>query len=267
MSTSSVTPSYPAPAAGLPPVSVLMYHQVGRFPKRPEAHRASYCDVGRFAAQMALLKWGGYHVLSLEQLHRGLFGGAGLPPRSVVLTFDDGYENFREFAWPVLRRHGFPAAVFLVTRHIGGGSDWVLPATRSAPLMDAAAVRELDAQGVTFGSHTLSHPRLAQLDAPAMRREIFDSKAALEDMLGHAVPDFCYPYGNYDARARDLVAEAGYRTGLTCIRGAANTASNAFELPRKAISWGDNVLGYAWKLHMKHERKDRKGTAGAQGYA
>jgi peptidoglycan/xylan/chitin deacetylase (PgdA/CDA1 family) len=242
-----------------------MYHQVGRFPK-PKNHKAVYCDVGRFRAQMAYLKWGGYNVLSLEQLYRGLFEGAALPARSVVLTFDDGYENFREHAWPVLQRYGFPATVFMVTRLLGRNAEWLGPDFADAPLMDGAAVRELDAQGVSFGSHTLNHPRLSRLDAAQMRREIFDSKAALEDVLGHAAPDFCYPYGDYDERARDLVAEAGYRQGLTCIRGAANTADNAFELPRKAISWGDNLVGFAWKLHMKHERKDRNAGA-AQTYA
>jgi peptidoglycan/xylan/chitin deacetylase (PgdA/CDA1 family) len=236
-----------------------MYHQVGPFPQRPK-HKAAFCHVGRFAAQMAYLRLGGYNVISLEQLHRGLFEGAPLPPRSVVLTFDDGYENFREHAWPVLRRHGFPATVFMVTNQLGRNAGWLTPDFTPAPLMSPATVRELAAQGVSFGSHTLNHARLSELDAAQQRREIFDSKAALEDVLGQPVADFCYPYGLYNERARDLVAEAGYRTGLTCIRGAANTGDNAFELPRKAISWGDNLIGYAWKLHMKHARKNSGGS-------
>ncbi|MCW7536294.1 polysaccharide deacetylase family protein [Aquabacterium sp. A7-Y] len=247
------------PVTGQPPVSVLMYHQVGVFP-RPKAHRAVFCDVRRFAAQMNFLKWGGYGVISLEQAWRGVFEGASLPARPVVLTFDDGYENFREHAWPILQRHGFPASVFLVTDLIGKDSAWLDSSFQKARLMDGATVRRLAGEGVNFGSHTLSHPRLSQLPEAQMRREIFDSKAALEDLLGAPVPDLCYPYGDYDVRARDLAAEAGYRLALTCIRGAANTADNAFEIPRKAISWGDNLLGYAWKLHMKHARKDRPGA-------
>ncbi|AKJ30624.1 polysaccharide deacetylase family protein [Caldimonas brevitalea] len=253
------------PMVGQPPVSVLMYHQVGMFP-RPKAHRAAFCDVKRFAAQMAFLKWGGYSVISLEQAYRGLFEGAPLPARPVVLTFDDGYQNFKEHAWPVLQRHGFPASVFIVTEQSGRHAGWLAADFTPAPLMDHATLRQLAREGVNFGSHTLNHRRLSQLDETQQRREIFDSKAALEDVLGQPVPDFCYPYGDYDPRARDLTAEAGYRLGLTCIRGAANTADNAFEIPRKAISYGDNVIGYAWKLHMKHARKD-KPAAHADVYA
>lgn len=253
------------PVTGQPPVSVLMYHQVGLFP-RPKAHRAAFCDVRRFAAQMRWLKWGGYNVISLERAWRGLFEGAALPSRPVVLTFDDGYQNFADHAWPILQSHGFPASVFIVTSQIGQPAGWLSSDFAPARLMDGATLRELAAQGVSFGSHTQQHVRLSQQDEQRQRREIFDSKAALEDVLGQPVPDFCYPYGDYDQRARDLAAEAGYRLGLTCIRGAANTADNAFELPRKAISYGDNVLGYAWKLHMKHARKDRP-AARADVYA
>lgn len=244
------------PVDGQPPVSILMYHQVGRF-ARPKAHRAVYCDVGRFAWQMGWLKRGGYHVISLDEAWRGLYQGAPLPERAVVLTFDDGYENFAEHAWPILRRHGFPAAVFLVASLVGRRADWLDDMGERPALMSGPTIRRLQGEGVTFGSHAVDHVRLSALPAHEQRRQIVDSKRMLEDLLGQPVRHFCYPYGDYDAHCRDLVAEAGYCTGLTCIRGAANTADNAFELPRKAISYGDNLLGFWWKLHMKHDRKDR----------
>lgn len=255
-----------APRAGLPPVSVLMYHQVGRFPK-PSAHKAAFCHVDRFRAQMAWLHAARYPVISLDALHRGLFGDGTLPARAVVLTFDDGYENFAEHAFPVLERYGFPSAVFAVTGQLGGEAGWLDGSFEPARLMPGASLRRLADRGVTIGSHTVSHPRLPKLDAAAMRREVFDSKAALEDVLGRAVPDFCYPYGAYDARVRDAAREAGYRLALTCLRGSANVAANAWEIPRKAISFGDNVLGYIWKLHMKHELKGRFAQDEADSYA
>ncbi|MBI5333757.1 MAG: polysaccharide deacetylase family protein [Burkholderiales bacterium] len=237
-----------------PPLSILMYHQIGRFP-RPKAHRALYCDIGRFRSQLRYLKWAGFTVMSLEDAWRCLFQGAPLPARGVVLTVDDGYENFAQHAWPALQEFGFTATVFLVSSLIGKPSAWLKDFDQQPPLMDAATIRRLRREGAHFGSHAVSHPRLSQLAPEQMRAEIFDSKAALEDLLGEDVPDFCYPYGDYNERARDLVQEAGYRTGLTCIRGAANWATNPFEIPRKAISYGDNLIGYAWKLHAKHARK------------
>ncbi|WP_299455261.1 polysaccharide deacetylase family protein, partial [uncultured Pigmentiphaga sp.] len=226
---------------------------------RPKAHRAVYCDVGRFAWQMGWLKHAGYHVISLDEAWQGLFAGKPLPPRAVVLTFDDGYENFAEHAWPILRKHGFPATVFLVSSLIGAKADWLDDMGERPALMSKDTIRRLHAEGVTFGSHAVTHVRLSQQTPDEQRRQIAGSKAGLEDLLGAAVRHFCYPYGDYDTHCRDLVAEAGYRTGLTCIRGAANTANNAYEIPRKAISHGDNLLGFWWKLHMKHERKDHGG--------
>jgi len=235
-----------------------MYHQVGRFDVAPQRHRAGYCRVERFRRQMAWLDTLGYRVISLDAALEALFGDAELPPHAVVLTFDDGYASFREHAFPVLERHGFPATVFLVADRIGRPADWLRDGQVHAPLMDADTIRDLHARGVTFGSHTLDHPRLRTLDPTEQRRQVRDSRARIEDVLQAPVRHFCYPYGNYDATTRDLVQEAGYASALTCIRGAANYAVNPWEIPRKAISWGDSLAGYAWKLHRKHRPKDRR---------
>jgi len=239
-----------------PPMSILMYHQIGRYP-RPDAHRALFCHIDRFRSQLRYLKVMGFSVLSLAEACQCLFDGRAMPKRSVVITIDDGYDDFREHAWPALREHGMPATVFLVSALIGQKANW-LSTSPQPSLMSAATIRQLRKEGADFGSHAVTHPRLSQLSPQAMRTEIFDSKAALEDLLGEPVPDFCYPYGDYNTQARDLVEEAGYRSGLTCIRGAANFSHNRFELTRKAISYGDNLLGFGWKLHAKHARKDPK---------
>ncbi len=234
-------------------MSILMYHQIGPYP-RPDAHRAAFCHIDRFRDQLRYFKWAGFKVLTLDEARRCLFEGAPMPQRSVVITVDDGYDDFRQHAWPALQEFGFPATVFLVSKLVGRRAAW-LTNRDQPPLMDAAAIRQLRREGAHFGSHAATHPRLSQLDAAQQRAEIMDSKAELEDLLGEAVDDFCYPYGDYNASARDLVQAAGYRTGLTCIRGAANHSHNPFELTRKAISYGDNLIGLAWKLHVKHARK------------
>ncbi|MBS0552216.1 MAG: polysaccharide deacetylase family protein, partial [Proteobacteria bacterium] len=93
-------------------INILMYHQVGPFERLEgamAAHRSTYCRVDRFAAQMAFLKRCGYTVLSMDQVLACVRGQAPIPQRAVALTFDDGYENFAEHAWPILRKHGFPA--------------------------------------------------------------------------------------------------------------------------------------------------------------
>jgi peptidoglycan/xylan/chitin deacetylase (PgdA/CDA1 family) len=241
-------------------MSILMYHQIGRYP-RPDGHRALFCHIDRFKAQLRYLKWAGFDVLSMDQARASLFEGRPLKRHAVVITVDDGYEDFAEHAWPALQAHGYPAMVYLVHDLIGRHSAWQTYRPEPARLMDAATVRRLHQQGCHFGSHTLTHPRLSRVSPAQQRAEIVDSKRGLEDLLGAAVPDFCYPYGDYSERARDLVQEAGYTSATTCIRGAANLSDNPFELTRKAISYGDNVIGFAWKLHMKQARKGQTAQA------
>lgn len=139
---------------------------------------------------------------------------------------------------------------------VGATSSWdagVGP--EPAPLMTAAQLREVQAMGFTIGSHSVSHPRLAQADDARIRAELTGSKAALEDMLGRPVDHFCYPYGSHDIRAVEAAAEAGYVTGTTCVRAAATPADDLLALPRKAVARGDDVFGVAWKLLAKNIAK------------
>jgi peptidoglycan/xylan/chitin deacetylase (PgdA/CDA1 family) len=232
-----------------------MYHQVGHFDE-PRAHRASYCHVDRFRAQMAFLKIAGYRVIGIGEALEGLYGGGPLPRRSVVLSFDDGYRNFYEHAYPILRDHGYPALLFAVSGRIGATSDW-LDGSRAAALMGAPQLREIRAGGVAIGAHSVTHPRLSRLAPAAAAAEVGGSKAALEDLLGMPVETFAYPYGDYNEMVRDCVAAASFRAAFTCSRGPANSAPHPLEIPRKAVSWGDSLLGLWWKLALKNRRKDR----------
>ncbi|MDR0588026.1 MAG: polysaccharide deacetylase family protein [Burkholderiales bacterium] len=239
------------------PVSILMYHQVGRF-NRPDKHRGIYCDVGRFRQQMAYLARF-CQVISLADANEALFFNKPITgKRAVVLTFDDGCRNFAEYAWPIMKEHRFPVTMFLVADLIGKTTSWItdIPESDHAPLMDLATLRALKKEGVSFGSHTLNHVKLSECSFETARTEIFDSKKKLEDLLGDAVPDFCYPFGKYNQQAKDLVIKAGYKTALTCVRAEANYAPDPCELPRKAISYGDNMIGFWWKLYMKRKPKE-----------
>lgn len=234
-------------------VQILMYHRVGDFPGRVKAHGALYCHLPRFRAQMKLFKLLGYQVISLDEAAAGLRGDTPLPPRPLVLTFDDAYVDFLENAAPVLKAHGYPATVYAVSGLIGKTSSWVAPeGLEPASLMNAAQLRVVQDLGFTIGSHTVTHPRLAQSDDTRILAEARDSKAALEDMLGKRVDHFCYPYGSHDIRAVEAAAAAGYVTGTTCVRAAATPEDDLLSLPRKAVSRGDDVFGVAWKLMTKN---------------
>lgn len=237
-------------------VQILMYHRVGHFPGRVKAHGALYCHLPRFRAQMKMFRVLGYSVISLDDAAAGLRGEIALPPRPLVLTFDDAYVDFLTNAAPVLKAHGYPATVYAVSGLIGTTSSWdagVGP--EPAPLMNAAQLREVQDMGFTIGSHSKSHLRLAQQEDACIAAETRDSKTALEDLLGRRVDHFCYPYGSHDLRAVQAAAAAGYVTGTTCVRAAATPAEDLLALPRKAVSRGDDVFGVAWKLLTKNVAK------------
>ncbi len=237
-------------------VQILMYHRVGHFPGRVKAHGALYCHLPRFRAQMKMFRLLGYSVISLDDAAAGLRGEIALPPRPLVLTFDDAYVDFLANAAPVLKAHGYPATVYAVSGLIGTTSSWdagVGP--EPAPLMNAAQLREVQDLGFTIGSHSKRHLRLAQQDDACIAAETRDSKTALEDLLGRRVDHFCYPYGSHDLRAVQAAAAAGYVTGTTCVRAAATPAEDLLALPRKAVSRGDDVFGVAWKLLTKNVAK------------
>jgi len=236
-------------------ISILMYHQVGEF--RPmAAHRSTYCHVRRFRSQMAWLHRFRFTVLGMDEVLAALRGERPIPPRAVALTFDDGYENFYEHAYPVLRRYGFPAMVYLISGRIGQPAAWFAADGRDTPpLMSAERIRELRRAGIDFGSHGAQHIKLAEVDLATARQDILDSRRALGELLGEEVRHFCYPYGSHNAAVVDLVRHAGFATGVSCQRGAATPDFDALALPRKAISYGDNLLGFFWKLVMKDQPK------------
>jgi peptidoglycan/xylan/chitin deacetylase (PgdA/CDA1 family) len=139
---------------------------------------------------------------------------------------------------------------------VGGTAKWLADDGRESPdLLNASGIIELSKKNITFGSHTMSHPRLTRLDPVRRDEEVRRSKLELETLLGEKIDYFCYPYGDFDDGAAAAVKEAGYQAALTCIRGSATSADDPFVLPRKAISFGDSLVGFFWKLHMKHKKK------------
>lgn len=236
-------------------INILMYHQVGEFDMRgaARAHPTTYCDHRRFAAQMDWLAKHGYTVLDMDTVLACVRGQRPIPPRAVAITFDDGYDNFHQYAWPVLQRHGFPATVYLIADLLGRPAQWFAVDGRDTPpLLSPARIVELRRAGITFGSHTASHVKLAQQSEAVIHDEVSRSKAALEDLLGERVSHFCYPYGSHDLRVVNAVAEAGYLTATTCARAPATPADDPLTLPRKAVAHGDNLLGFLWRLHVKN---------------
>lgn len=197
-------------------VPVLLYHRV--VPNPPEQDPfGNFVSVKDFEAHLAWLRRAGFVGVSLSTLDRIFAEGEPQRRRGrrVVITFDDGYEDNHRYAWPLLRRYGFGATVFVVTDAIGKASSFDAGAYPADPMLTAGQIREMSQDGVTFGSHTCTHPpTLAALSEAALRRELEVSRSVLEDVMGTAVELFAYPHSRHDERVEAAVRAAGYR--LAC---------------------------------------------------
>jgi len=209
-------------------VPILMYHKVGRRPLRARL-KGLYVSPSRFVRQMEELHAAGFATGALGEVA----AGTAAPGRTVVLTFDDGFRNVLENTLPVLAAHGFQATQFLVADFLGKNNEWDLRNGETPePLMDAAQVREWLAAGHQIGSHSRRHPCLIRLSVRDAREEIAGSKKKLEDLFGVSIAHFCYPYGDWNERVRDVVLEAGYQTASTTRFGINTPATPPLALHR-----------------------------------
>lgn len=216
---------------------ILMYHQLER-PPRFSRQRGLFVSPALFRRQLTELSAAGFRSGSLDNLYTSPH------PRQVVLTFDDGFSRASHHALPILQDCGFTAIQFIVADR--NRNQWDADHGHAAyALMDDTQIREWLAAGQEIGSHTLTHPHLTHMSIFDARREIFDSKARLEDRFQRAVRHFCYPYGDMNDAVRELVIDAGYSTACSTIPGSHCRGEDLYSLPRWMPTHRSPVLA-AW---------------------
>lgn len=233
-------------------VPILMYHKVGDPPPGSRL-KSLWVTVKNFRRQMLYLREHGYKPVTFAGLADLLDRGEPLPEKAVVITFDDGYRNTFENAYPVLKEFGYAAVVFLVVNSIGGDNFWHDPAMEGRiPMMGWKEVEEMQSAGFEFGSHTLTHPRLTRVWAQDARREIEGSRAEMARRLGRAPLVFANPYGDGsdDPFLQQTIREAGYRWAVSVHQGLADFAGSPYCLKRLFIR-GDDIL---WDFHLNLTR-------------
>ena len=200
--------------------------------------------VGLFQEQMSFLADNGYHVKEATEVVKRLGAGELLAPKTIILTFDDGFANNYHLAFPILVKHRFPATVFLLTASLdrepeGLHNTWV------EEYLIWEQVREMQESGlIRFGCHSATHRRLSELPEDELRKETEGAKRRLEDGLGRPVELFAYPfgaYGSWDETVKRAVERAGFLGAFTTIFGLNTPASDRFLLKRSRISWCDDI--------------------------
>jgi peptidoglycan/xylan/chitin deacetylase (PgdA/CDA1 family) len=237
---------------------ILMYHSISDNlfgMSHPYFHINTSPET--FSQQMRWLRHAGYRTLDLAEAWAGLEAGADFSKR-VVITFDDGYRDFYTDAMDVLKQCGFTATIFLATDRIRNTPARI----EGADYLTWSEVRELHAEGIRFGAHTVTHPDLRSLGPDQIEYELGCSKEIIEQNLGDAVKSFSYPHGfpeedrPFARFLQDLLENQGFENGVSTVIGRAQRKNNRFFLPRLPVnSWDDPWLfeaklkgGYDW-LH------------------
>jgi peptidoglycan/xylan/chitin deacetylase (PgdA/CDA1 family) len=229
-------------------VLILMYHMVSETDHPLQKRYA--VSPKKFRWQMRYLKFKGYTPISLDDLHGSfVYNNGKLPEKPVIITFDDGYMDNYENAFPVLKEYSFPAAIFMVSGLVGRSNLWnVAEGYPERPLIGWREAEEMMKGGVTIGSHTINHPWLTQLFSEEAKREIGESKKSLEDRLGMPINHFAYPYGDLNQPIVDIVKDAGYVTACSVRAGFNKKDTDPFILKRIGIYGEDSLWRFALKV-------------------
>lgn len=228
--------SQPTPVVRVP---ILMYHYI-RVNPNPVDRIGAGLSVAPdlFARQLAYLADAGYTPVSLDEVYAAWTGIRPLPPKPVVLTFDDGYRDFFTAAYPLLKARGLKATVYVIVDFLDR------PAYLTWDMLSTLVAEGL----VTVGSHTLTHVDLSTAPPDRARREIFESKQRLEGRLGVTVNDFSYPSGRYSPAVVSLVEAAGYRTAATTRPGNTLRLEERLTLPRVRVDGREGLAEFISKL-------------------
>lgn len=205
-------------------IPVLLYHHVQPIKEIVEKKQQNISvDSEIFDKQMEYLVSRGYNTLTLQDFFSGLSGT--LPSKPIVLTFDDGYEDFYTYAYPVLKKYNIRATVFLPTGLVGnpGYLNW-------------GQIDEMKASSlVTFANHTWSHKSLLGIPEDAVRREIATAKAQLEEHGLGPVEFFAYPYGSENQTVEKILKELGIKGAFTTLPGWQQCTGLPYQFRRNRV--------------------------------
>ncbi|MFI2427763.1 polysaccharide deacetylase family protein [Streptomyces sp. NPDC018955] len=223
-------------------VPVFLYHAVMDDP--PDWIAEFTVTPKEFAAHLDAVVDSGRTPVTISTLAEHLAGRAPLPPRPVLLTFDDGFADLPGPTADALAERALPATAYLTTGAVAPGGHSLLP---PAPMMTLDQAVELERSGMEIGSHTVTHAQLDTLTTRRLRAELLDSKAVLEDTLGHPVPHLAYPHGYNSPRVRAMASRVGYETATAVRHALSSDRDERYRIARLIVRRGHTVADVeAW---------------------
>lgn len=224
-------------------IASLLYHHVG--PRPPDSRLASLSvRTSRFERQMSWLARRGFVGIRPSEWLRWRRHGVALPSKPVLLTFDDAYADFADFALPVLKRFNFSATVFVITRKIGGVNSW-----DGARLMSARQILDCHRDGIEIAAHSRTHAELTGLSRPRLVDEVAGSAGDLADLLGQRATCFAYPGGLYNQEVCEVTA-ASFDLAFTCNEGMNEAHTDPHLLCRTMVQPGDLMIDWSCRVRL-----------------
>lgn len=216
-------------------VPILMYHYVSPVPDDADVYRVDLTiSPENFRNHMAYLQENGYSAITLGDLYDALMYGSALPPKPIVLTFDDGYADHYEYAFPILEEYDFTGTFFVITGKADVNDSAHLSWTQIEAMADA---------GMQMESHTKTHPDLREREFDFLVYQILGS---LESITAHTRVEslmFSYPAGRYDEATLAVVETSPILMAVTTQHGVSHTTDGRLELRRLRVSGDMSVIG------------------------
>ena len=220
-------------------IVILMYHSISL-----EQHDKRFsCNPALFEQHMLFLKQQGFNFVSFNVIADYLEHNIEPPEKSVIITFDDGFEDNYTNAWPILKEYEIPATIFLVSHLMGKTGEWLKKARSDnvKKMMSWANALEMANSGIDFGGHTSTHVKLTDIGLNEAKQEIAGCKKTIEHHLGREIDVFAYPYGLYSDDIIQSVAQAGFKMACSTRPGFNSKVMDKLLLRRIEVSGTDSV--------------------------
>ena len=246
-------------------VPVVMYHRVINKSENEGIH-GTYIYENIFREHMKYLKDNNFSVITFEDLNNiGWRNRFDKNKKYIIITFDDGYVDNYELAFPILKEFNFKATIFLMGESTYNEWDVKADGEKSFPLMSVEMIKEMQDYGIEFGAHTFNHPKLNKLSNDEIKHQIVDVKKPLEEKIGREIITFAYPYGILNDYAKKMVEEAGYTFGVATDSGSVCLSDDLYQIRRIAIFPNTNLFSFKRKvkgnynfIKIKRENKNKK---------
>lgn len=214
-------------------IPVIMYHSIDY-----EAGNELRIPKETFREQMKYLKDNGYTTLTFDELYSFMTNNKPVPEKSVVLTFDDGYKDNYDNAYPILKEYGFNATIFVITNCID----------KDKAFLTSKQLNEMEKNGIDIESHTLNHDKLDRLSYDKQVETLKGSKDYLEKLLNKKIKYIGYPYGEYNNNTIKSAKDTGYNMAFTTESGWANKQQGIYTLHRVYISANHSIKEFERRI-------------------